>query len=88
LTRDMAFPDGKPIPHPQPPSGLPGNAVGFGIDLRTLVSQVLSDPGFRPPIPVTDIGQHPLRTGFEASTPFRRNVKIPANDANPGVAKK
>jgi hypothetical protein len=41
ITRD-------PSPNPQPPSG-----IFSGNDLRTLVAQVLHDPGLRPPAPAT-----------------------------------
>lgn len=39
----------KPADNPQPPAAL-------GNDLKTLVAQVLHDPGVRPPLPMTDRG--------------------------------
>lgn len=46
LTRDAAA-------NPAPPRG---TAAVSGLDLRTLVAQVLHDPGVRPPLPQTDKG--------------------------------
>lgn len=49
--------------NPQMPTGLADMAggFGFGTDLRSLVAQVLHDPGVRPPIPLTDRGPVPVR---------------------------
>jgi hypothetical protein len=49
--------------NPQMPTGLADSAggLGFGTDLRTLVAQVLHDPGVRPAIPLTDRGPQPVR---------------------------
>jgi hypothetical protein len=51
-----------PAPNPQMPAGAADKfgGFGFGTDLRTLVAQVLHDPGVRPPLPHTFAGPPPV----------------------------
>lgn len=56
MTRD-------PHLNPQMPTGPHQNGLGgFGTDLRSLVAQVLHDPGVRPPAPQTASGPPPVNT--------------------------
>ncbi len=54
----------EPAGNPQMPVGGadPYGGFGFGLDLRTLVAQVLHDPGVRPPTPRTSCGPIPVGT--------------------------